>query len=147
MSVQDNIKLDEVMISAINAHDIDGYVAHVGEDIVTTNLAFPEPRQGKELVRQFFEETFAAFSDYAVVVKNRTVTEDTIVAEINFGGTHDGPLQLGPGQTLPATGRKINVQGIYVNTVSDRKVVESRQYPNLMGLMAQLGLMEAPEPA
>lgn len=147
MSVQNNIKLDEEMLAAINAHDIDRYVAHVADDIVTINLVNPEPKHGKADVRQFFQETFAAFSDYAIDVKNRTVTGDTIVTEINFGGTHDGPLQLGPGQTLPATGRKISVQGIYVNTVRDGKVVESRQYPNLMGLMAQLGLMETPEPA
>ncbi len=147
MSIQENIKLDEEMISAINEHDIDRYLSHVADDIVVINLKNPEPERGKTAYRQFFEGAFAAFPDYAIVVKNRTVTEDTIVGEINFGGTHDGPLELGPGQTLPPTGRKISVEGIYVNTVRDGKVVESRQYPNLLGLMAQLGLMGTPEVA
>ena len=145
MSIQENIKLDEEMLDAVNAHDIDRYLEHVAEDIVTTNLSRPEPERGKSNVRQFLTDTFAAFPDYAIVVKNRTVTENTIVTEINFGGTHDGQLHLGPGQTLPATGRKISVEGIYVNTVRDGKVVESRQYPNLVGLLSQLGLMGTPE--
>lgn len=141
MSVEANIKLDEEMVAAINAHDVDRYMTHVADDIRTTNLAYPETRQGNELVRQFWHETFAAFSDYGIVVKDRTVTEDTIVSEIEIGGTHDGPLQLGPDQTLAATGRKISIRGVYVHTVRDGKVVEARQYPDLMGLMTQLGLM------
>ncbi len=141
MSVQSNIELDEEMVAAINAHDIDRYLEHVADNIVSSNLSMPEPTQGKEAVRQFWEGAFAAFSDYAIVVKHRTVTEDTIVTEINFGGAHDGPLHLGPDQTLPATGHKISVEGIYVNTVRDGKVVESRQYPNMLGMMSQLGLM------
>ena len=147
MSVQENIKLDEEMIAAINAHNIDRYVAHVGDDIITTNLSRPEPERGKTAVRQFLQGAFAAFSDYTIVIKNRTVTEDTIVTEINFGGTHDGPLHLGPDQALPATGRKISVEGIYVNTMRGGRVVESRQYPNMLGLMMQLGVIPAPEAA
>jgi hypothetical protein len=144
MSIQENIKLDEAMVAAFNAHDIDTYLTYVSDAIVTTNLAIPEPQHGTEAVRQFLSSAFAAFSDYAIVVQNRTVTDDTIVTEIIFSGTHDGPLHLGVEQTLSPTGHQINVQGIYVNTVRGGMVVESRQYPNLVGMMTQLGLMGVP---
>jgi predicted ester cyclase len=51
---------------------------------------------------------------------------------------------MGPGVTIPATGRKVNGKGTYFVRFKDGKPVEVHSYPDLAGMMMQLGLMPMP---
>ncbi len=147
MSNQENIKLDEELIAALNAHDVERYVALLADDVIATNVAFPEPLQGKAAYRQFLQEMFDAFPDYAVEVKNRVVSEDQVATELVFSGTHTGPLHLGPGDPIPPTGNKFAAQGAYFARVRDGRVVEVHMHPDIAGFMMQLGLIPTPDVA
>jgi steroid delta-isomerase-like uncharacterized protein len=145
MSVQENSKINEAHFAAINAHDIDGYLNLVSDDIVMRDSRGLEPTRGKEAVRYLLEGLFEAFSDYHIELKNVVVSEDQYVSELEFSGTHDGPFSMGPGAPpLAPTGTKLRTLGIFVATVSEGKIVEMRQYPNYLGMMTQLGLIPPP---
>jgi len=145
MSIQENSRINEEYFAAVNAHDIDRYLDLLSDDFVTRNMRSPEPARGKDAARQDLEGLFAAFPDYHVELKNAVVSDDQIASELEFSGTHDGPLTLGPGAPpLPATGKPVRTQGIFVATVKDGKVVETHVYPDLMGMMMQLGLISPP---
>ncbi len=145
MSVQENSRINEEYFAAVNAHDIDRYLDLLSDDFVMRNINNPEPVRGKDAARQVLEDAYAAFPDYHVELKNAVVSDDQIAVELEFSGTHDGPFTLGPGAPpLPATGKPVRTQGIFVATVKDGKVVEVHLYPDSMGMMMQLGLISPP---
>jgi steroid delta-isomerase-like uncharacterized protein len=145
MSVQDNLKLDEENFAAWNAHDVERSLAIYSDDIVWMDVSSPQPLRGKEAVRQYVQAWFSAFPDIVLTVKNRLVTEDQVAGEFEWTGTHNGPLQLGPGApALPATGKKVIGKGTYFVRVNNNTAAEVHTYPDTAGLMMQLGLMPMP---
>ena len=145
MSVQNNIKLDEEEIAAWNARDVDRALAIFPDDVVWHDASSPQPFDGKGAIHQYLQGWFSAFPDIKITVKNRVATEDYVAAEIDFVGTNSGALQLTPGApAMPATGRKVNGKGTYFVRFQNGKPVEVHTYPDLAGMMMQLGLMPMP---
>lgn len=142
MSIQDNLKLDEENIAAWNAHDVDRLLAIVSDNVVWQDVGSPQPLRGKDGVRQFAQGWFSAFPDIKLTATNRVIGEDQVAAEVEFTGTNSGPLQLAPGApAIPATGKKVNGKGTYFVRIKNGKAVEVHTYPDVAGLMMQLGLM------
>ena len=144
MSVQDNLKVDEEEIAAWNAHDVERAVAVFPDEIVWIDTGSPQPMKGKDALRQYLQGWFSAFPDIKITVKNRVITEEYVASELDFTGTNSGDLQLAPGATIPATGKKVNGKGTYFVHFKDGKPVEVHSYPDLAGMMMQLGLMPMP---
>ena len=144
MSIQDNLKADEEEIAAWNAHDVERAVAVFPDNIVWHDTGSPQPMTGKDALRQYLQGWFSAFPDIKITVTNRVVTEDQVASELDFTGTNTGDLQLAPGATIPATGKKVNGKGTYFVRFQDGKPVEVHSYPDLAGMLMQLGLMPMP---
>jgi steroid delta-isomerase-like uncharacterized protein len=144
MSVQDNIKLDEEEIAAWNAHDVERALAVFPDEVVWQDISSPQPFPGKDAIRQYLQGWFSAFPDIKITVTNRVATEDAVASEIDFLGTNTGALQLAPGAAIPATGRQVRGKGTYFVRFQDGKAVEVHSYPDLAGMMMQLGLMPMP---
>ena len=143
MSIQDNIKQDQEEIAAWNAHDVERALAVFADNVTWQDTGSPQA-MNKDGIRQYLQGWFSAFPDIQITVINRVVTEDQVAAEINFSGTNSGDLQLAPGATIPATGRKVNGKGTYFVRFQDGKPVEVHSYPDLAGMMMQLGQMPMP---
>lgn len=145
MSVEENKKMIEQWFAAINGKDYDGYLDLFSDDIVSRSTASAEPIQGKESIRQQLAGLYTAFPDYYLKLENSVVTDDQFVCEIRASGTNIEDLSLDPSAPpLPATGRRFSTQGIFVATVEDGKISEVHMYPDLMGMMRQLGLVPSP---
>ena len=143
MSIQDNIKGDEEEIAAWNAHDVERALAVFPDNVVWQDAGSPQA-MNKDGIRQYLQGWFSAFPDIKITVTNRVVTEDYVAAELDFTGTNTGDLQLAPGAAIPATGRTVHGKGTYFVRFQDGKPVEVRSYPDLAGMMMQLGLMPMP---
>ena len=142
MSAEGNSKIIKKWFTAVNAKDYDGYLDLFSDDVVSRSTANSEPIQGKDAIRQQLAGLYAAFPDYHLKLENSVVADDQFVCEIGVSGTHIDDLNLGPGAPpIPATGKRFRTQGIFVATVKDGKVSEVHVYPDLVGLMRQLGLM------
>ncbi|MHB1007314.1 MAG: ester cyclase [Chloroflexota bacterium] len=142
MSVQESIRLDEEFIAAWNAHDADRALALLSEDAMWRDVTNPEPMCGKAAIRPYLQSWFSAFPDMTITVRNRVATDDQVAAELGFTGTNSGPLQMAPGTpAMPATGRKVTSQGTYFVRIQNGKGVEVHSYPDVAGLMMQLGMM------
>jgi steroid delta-isomerase-like uncharacterized protein len=147
MSVQANIKLDEEFIATWSTHDPDRAVALMSEDAVWQDVSSPEPIRGKAAIRQYMQGWFTAFPDMKIDESrsNRVVSEDQVAAEITFTATNSGPMQMAPDlPAMPATGKKVTGKGTYFLRIRDGKVVEAHSYPDLAGMMMQLGLLPPP---
>ena len=144
MSIQDNLKHDEEEIAAWNAHDVERALAVFPDEVVWLDTGSPQPLKGKDALRQYLQGWFTAFPDIQITVTNRVVTEDQVASELDFVGTNTGNLQLAPGATIPATGKTVHGKGTYFVRFKDGKPVEVHSYPDLAGMMMQLGLMPMP---
>ena len=143
MSIQDNIKLDEEFIAGWNARDTERTVAVLADDAVWQDISNPEPMRDKNAMRQYVQAWYTAFPDLSAVVKNRVVTEDQVATEVEFTGTNTGSLQMAPGApAIPATGKRVNDKGVYFAKVQNGKIVEIHTYPDMAGVMMQLGLFK-----
>jgi steroid delta-isomerase-like uncharacterized protein len=146
MSVAEVRQIDGQTIAALNAHDIDAFLALCSDDIVWHDTGLPQPIRGKAGVRQYLQGWFTAFPDLRVSRNNEVAAEDSVAVELTFGGTHQGVLQGPPGSPpIPATGKRVTAaKGAYFFRVDHQKIVEYSAYPDRAGLMMQLGLMPSP---
>ena len=66
---------------------------------------------------------------------------NTVVTEMRMQGTNTGEMEMPDGSKLPATGKKVDFQGVQVVEFKDGKMYKGSQYYNPMVMMEQLGLM------
>jgi predicted ester cyclase len=71
---------------------------------------------------------------------NRVVSDEVVAAEVQFTGTNTGPMMMA-GREIPPTGKSVVGKGTYLARVKGGKVVEFNSYPDIAGMMMQLGFM------
>ena len=84
---------------------------------------------------------FEAFPDLHFDVKQTVAQGDLVVFNGTMTGTHDGPLAMPNGQTVPATGKKGAVAVSNTFEFANGKIVRNSLYYDNLGMMVQLGLM------
>ncbi len=140
MRREDLIKLDEEMMGAFMAHDVDLILSHCADDVLMVDYGF-EPVRGKEAARPYLEAQFAPFADSSGHTLKRLVDGNELFAEIEWTSTNVGDIPMPDGTVLPATGKTITVRVAYYARVDDDgQIVEMRSYPDVAAWMEQLGL-------
>ena len=109
------------------------------------DTATPDPIRGKAGAQEFLNKWINAFPDFRMKTLSATVEDDRIAVELEFSGTNNGPLKVGDQPEIPATHRKVINRGCFFAKVKNGKFVEMRSYPDMAGMMMQLGLMEIHE--
>jgi predicted ester cyclase len=142
MSANDIIKLNDGVIDSWNRHDTKKFLTYCDEHIVWRDTGSPEALKGKNAAAGFFEMWVTAFPDFKMKLLNKVVSEDAIAGEIEFSGTNTGPLRMGDQPEIPATNRKVSNYGCYFGKVKNGKFTEVHTYPDMAGMMVQLGLHE-----
>ena len=145
MSANDLLKLHEQVIDSWNRHDPKKFSSYIDENVVWNDTASPEPIRGKAGAEAFLVNWMTAFPDFKMRTLNVLISEDRISAELEFSGTNLGPLKVGDQPEIPATNRKVTNRGCVFSKVKNGKFVEIRSYPDLAGMMMELGLMEIHE--
>jgi steroid delta-isomerase-like uncharacterized protein len=124
-------------IAAFNKGDLQAAIAPYATDaeVVDPTGSY----KGKSQILASLESWHKAFPDAKGEVTNQFGIGDQVVTEVTFRGTHSGPL-AGPTGTIPATGKKSEMQVAYVDQFRAGKIWRERAYFDLAGLMRQLGL-------
>jgi len=104
----------------------------------------PAPGQvaGPEGYRMFFSRMRTAFPDFNAALETMVADDDSIAFAYTLTGTHTGPLM-----GIPATGKKVRIRGVQISKFKDGKMVERWGSSDELGLLQQLGVMEAPKAA
>ncbi len=104
----------------------------------------PAPGQvaGPEGYRMFFSGMHMAFPDFNAALETMVADDDTIAFAYVITGTHNGPFM-----GIPPTGKKIRIRGVQISKFKDGKMVERWGSSDELGLLQQLGVMEAPKAA
>ena len=140
-SVAARIAQVEQHIRLENAHDLDGVLQTFGDTAQYDDEPWGEHYQGRDGVRQFYEQLMRALPDLQIEVQRRHVTGDAILVEVMIRGTH-----LGPWRGLPATGRRVECPlcGVYTFDAQNRLAGE-RIYYDRGTVLRQLGIFYEPQ--
>lgn len=111
------------------------------EDMVE-QVPFPGQGPGLEGLKDLLRGLRAAFPDMHWSVGEQIAEGDKVVTRFQWTGTHRGVF-LG----VPATGRSVRVWGIVIDRFEGGKIKDTRIIMDTFGLMAQLGVLAAADPA
>jgi len=123
-----------------NDHDFEltmGTFGHPRYEIVPTGDVF----DGEEAVRQYFEDTRAAFPDQRNELIALHHTDAGVIVEFDLKGTHLGPLR-----GIPATGKEFTCRTVAFFLFEAEQLVCERVYFDAATILSQLGLVQ-PAPA
>ena len=84
---------------------------------------------------------FVGFPDLKFIVDEMLADSDKVVTRYTMKGTHKG-LFTG----IPATGKPIVVKGVQIDKIAGGKRVENWDFPDLLGMMTQLGVVPGAAP-
>ena len=90
---------------------------------------------GHEEIREGFELTLGAFSDYTVTVDDVIAEGDTVAVRLTERGTHDGEFM-----GIDPTGREFEIRTMAFLRLEDGKVTEWWMQSDTLGFMQQLGV-------
>jgi len=128
----------EVAHAAFNAvinKDPDGIVAVGAPGYVDDFVAIGEVR-GRDAIRAFFRETFAAFPDFEMTVDRIVADETSAVVQWHATGTFTG----GPFQGILPT-RRIELRGVDVMQIADGLIQHNTIYYDGANLARQIGML------
>jgi steroid delta-isomerase-like uncharacterized protein len=95
----------------------------------------PEPARGPQQIVKFVTEVRTAFPDFNLAIKQTVADGDYIVSHWTVTGTQKGEFQ-----GIPATGRRIEINGLGLARVKDGRVINERVYFDRLGMLEQLGV-------
>jgi steroid delta-isomerase-like uncharacterized protein len=135
------IALVEQHIRLENEHDLEGVLRTFGDTARYDDESWGEHYQGRDGVRQFYEQLMAALPDLEIEVQRQHVTEAAILVEVMIRGTH-----LGSWRGLPETGRRVEFPlcGVYTFDDDDRLAGEKIYYDRAT-VLRQLGVFHEPQ--
>jgi steroid delta-isomerase-like uncharacterized protein len=93
---------------------------------------------GPELYKRRVVEFTTGFPDICFTIEDTIAEKEKIVVSWIFSGTHQGEFM-----EIPATGRKISVEGITIHHIRNGKILDSCARWDTLGLMRQLGAFPA----
>ena len=111
---------------------------HFSEDI--TMVYSPENVVGIEAFKSHYNNFIEGFSEREFTVKQSFGDDDNIVKHWHFKGKHTGNF-FG----IPATGKKIDVEGVTLVKMKNGKIAREHDFMDSSVLLQQLGLMSDPE--
>jgi steroid delta-isomerase-like uncharacterized protein len=101
---------------------------------------FPHLTSGADNFRRHIESCRTGFPDLKFTIDDTIAERDEVVVHWTARGTHKGPF-LG----MPATNKKASVSGTSIYRLEGSKIVEEWANWNLMSMMQQLGISQAPQ--
>lgn len=104
-----------------------------------TNYIAGNPPQDLQEFKQFAGMFWSAFPDLKHTIEDTVAEDDKVAVRLTARGTHQGDLM-----GIPPTGKEVAIPAISILRITGGKVVEQRAIFDQMGMMQQLGVIQAP---
>jgi ketosteroid isomerase-like protein len=99
------------------------------DDAVLTDPGHPEPIRGAKAIGDYHGIFLRAFPDLSGEPLNVFGSGEWFAAEFRVTGTHTGPLEVEPGEVIPPTGRKLDLNVCWIGRVApDGRCSEDHSY-------------------
>lgn len=116
---------------SFNARDLQGFADVLADDVLWRTPGGQE-ETGKAACVEFHRRWLADFTDGHVEVRARHMSDDVVVEEGTFRGTHDG---------VAPTGRSVRLEYVRVLEVRSGKLVSLDLIFDRLVMLEQLGLV------
>ena len=155
MGTEENSRVCHEFVAAHRAHDIPKMVTFLAEDITIRSAAGRDkpPFKGKEEAAAHWRSMYTTFPDFRMDVIEATAVGDSVLAEIEHGGTMMGAMK-GASEDWEAThypfsqlkdkgptGKSYRVQSVFRMDFSNGKIRSIMSYWDTMSMLSQLGLL------
>ena len=124
------------LIAAWNTHDPHLIEALFVEDCVLEDCAIAVPLRGHRGLRRAVLFNFLAFPDVRFELISQIQEGDRVAIEWRAEGTHSGRFM-----GIPATRRRVNLEGISLLTLRDGQIARLRRVWDIAAVIRQLGLL------
>jgi steroid delta-isomerase-like uncharacterized protein len=126
---------ERTWIEGLNRGDVSIADRVFAPDCVIHINGSPDPNLGVDGFKQMISGLLAAFPDLHLTIDDQIQAGDKVATRWSAEGTNRGPFGA-----VPATGRRVRVNGLILDRVAGGKVVERWEQWDQMGMMQQLGL-------
>ncbi|MGC1620539.1 MAG: ester cyclase [Candidatus Acidiferrum sp.] len=115
----------------------------VASELISPSHALHDPHLagsavGPEAYKRVCTQFIAAFPDLQFTVEDYICEKDKVVVCWTISGTHKREFR-----GIPATNRKISLEGVTVNHIARGKIMDSYVSLDYLGMMQQLGAAPA----
>jgi steroid delta-isomerase-like uncharacterized protein len=130
-----SVAYEQTWIDGLNRGDVS-----VANEVFTTDCVIhingsPNPNLDLAGFKQMIAGLLAAFPDLRLTIEDQIVSGNKVATRWVAEGTHSGPLG-----SVPATGRRVRVDGLILDRVVDGRVAERWEQWDQAAMMQQLGL-------
>jgi steroid delta-isomerase-like uncharacterized protein len=130
----------KAVIQAYNDKNWDQAKASMTQDFVYDEVATGRKCNGVEETLVAWKGWAQAFPDSKGSFQGAHVAEDgTVVLEVTWKGTHQGPLQA-PKGPVAATGKRIDIRACAIFQIAGDKARSQRHYFDMATMWQQLGV-------
>jgi steroid delta-isomerase-like uncharacterized protein len=141
LSPQALTNIAKALIEAYNDRNWEKAKASITPDFVYDEVATRRKLTGADETLEAWKGWAQAFPDSKGSFQGTHVAEDgTVVLEVTWTGTHQGPLQTPKGPIAP-TGRRIEIRACAVVEIAGEKARTQRHYFDMATLLQQIGVM------
>lgn len=91
---------------------------------------------GPEAYKRNVQAFLTGFPDLRWTIEDTIAEKDKVVACWSISGTHKGDFM-----GIPATNKKVSVEGITIHSVAGGKIMDSYSNWDVLGMMQQLGVV------
>ena len=131
-------KVARDQIDAFNKGDWEQMSALFTSDARYHEFGTERKIEGPDQIIELFQGWKTAFPDAAGTVTNAIASGNSVVLEVTWTGTHDGPLVTSAG-TIPASGKRQETPAAVLYLFEGDKIKASRHYFDAMTLLKQIG--------
>jgi steroid delta-isomerase-like uncharacterized protein len=119
-----------------NDHSIDAIESIFSGEFIDHMDTYGGLFQGIDGLKKGYAAAFQAFPDLKAIVCQMVAEEDKVVLHKTVMGTHSGEFR-----GIPATGKKVEYQSIYIFRIENNKISEYWGLQDELKLMQQLGVV------
>jgi len=126
---------ERTWVEGLNRGDVSVADDVFASDCVIHINGSPDPNLSVSGLQQMVAGLLAGFPDLRFTIEDQIVAGDKVAIRWVAEGTNSAPFG-----NVPATGRRVRVDGLILDRVADGKVVERWEQWDQAGMMQQLGL-------
>jgi steroid delta-isomerase-like uncharacterized protein len=134
MSIEQNKVIVRRFIDGYNNRQLEVFDELVADDY----LDHAHGQRGRENLRQLFTKAFEAFPDWHEAIEDIIAEGDRVWLRIKATGTHTRDWEVF-GARLPATGRTITMNMVFIWRVVDGRIAEGWEVDDNLEFLTQLG--------
>ena len=136
-----SLHLVKKFFDSITNRDLDGAMSCLSDDHVSHDHGTGMVMTGLNENRADMENWLSMLSEMKVEILNSVESGNSVVVEMKMTGVNTGDILMPDGTKVPATGKKVEMNGCQVMEFDGDKMTKSSQYYSMMSMMVQLGLM------